>query len=61
MCETDQKVMDALVSGQLAAAFLCAACPVLAPGYLASAVYYWTLSLGSLSAQGLVQPRSLLG
>ena len=28
---------------------------------LFNAVYYWTLSLGSLSAQGLVQPRSSLG
>ena len=36
VCETDQKVMDALVSGQSTAAFLGAACPVLAPGYLAS-------------------------
>ena len=36
VCETDQKVKDALASCQLAAAFLCAACPVLAPGYLAS-------------------------
>ena len=28
---------------------------------LFNAVYYWTLSLGSLSAQGLVQPQVILG